>query len=84
MRLYYILFILSLRLSLSYGLPIMGKQTLYDENEARVLVNLAAAAYGDQHQACLNKLVLIVFKINISFEDVNYINNLILLYASID
>ncbi|PAV64462.1 hypothetical protein WR25_07040 isoform J [Diploscapter pachys] len=55
MRLYYILFILSLYLPLSYGLPIMGKRTLYDENEARVLVNLAAAAYGDQHQACLNK-----------------------------
>uniref|UniRef100_A0A1I7XI68 Peptidase A1 domain-containing protein n=1 Tax=Heterorhabditis bacteriophora TaxID=37862 RepID=A0A1I7XI68_HETBA len=32
-----------------------GKQTQYDEMEARALLNMAAGAYGSQQQACINR-----------------------------
>ena len=33
----------------------MTRKTNYDETEARVLLNLAAAAYGVKHDDCLAK-----------------------------
>ncbi|CAI5451065.1 unnamed protein product [Caenorhabditis angaria] len=33
----------------------LGKQTSYNDEEARKLVNLAAAAYGTKHAPCINK-----------------------------
>ncbi|KJH53593.1 triacylglycerol lipase [Dictyocaulus viviparus] len=35
-------------------LPFLGKKTNYDETLARQLLNMAAGAYGDQQEACLN------------------------------
>ncbi|EFP00003.1 hypothetical protein CRE_18522 [Caenorhabditis remanei] len=39
---------------LSLSIP-LGKQTGYDDAEARRLVKLAAAAYGDRHATCISK-----------------------------
>ncbi|ETN79016.1 triacylglycerol lipase [Necator americanus] len=41
--------------NLVLALPFLGKKTNYDEMTARKLLNMAAGAYGDQQQACLNR-----------------------------
>ncbi|KAL6743420.1 hypothetical protein Aduo_016462 [Ancylostoma duodenale] len=50
----YLLYIL-LCLDLVLTFPFLGKKTNYDEMTARKLLNMAAGAYGDQQQACLNR-----------------------------
>lgn len=37
------------------ALPFLGKKTNYDEITARKLLNMAAGAYGEEKEACLNR-----------------------------
>ncbi|CAJ0589454.1 unnamed protein product [Cylicocyclus nassatus] len=49
-----LLYILSC-LTITAALPFLGKKTNYDEMTARKLLNMAAGAYGENHEECLNR-----------------------------
>ncbi|VDM78478.1 unnamed protein product [Strongylus vulgaris] len=41
--------------NIAVALPFLGKRTNYDEMTARRMLNMAAGAYGDQQEECLNR-----------------------------
>lgn len=47
--------LLFLTLNLVYALPKAGQKTSYNEDEAKMLLNMAAASYGKQHIACVQR-----------------------------
>lgn len=50
-----LLFCLAACIGLGDTLPLPGRKTNYDEATARALLNMAAGAYGDEQQICLNR-----------------------------